>query len=86
MAIHSIALKKGEFMVNRRYYKKMKPAEIQVNSISSVLELYAENVFIVNRDYQRKLVWTLEEKVELIDTILTGYTVPMFMFGASYNE
>lgn len=69
----------------RRYFKKMEQADIQVKSISTMLEMYNDDCFVVNRDYQRKLVWTLEEKVKLIDTILNGYTVPMFLFGASIN-
>lgn len=73
-------------MSMRRYFEKMEQADIQVKSISTMLEMYNDNCFVVNRDYQRKLVWTLEEKVKLIDTILNGYTVPMFLFGASLNS
>lgn len=72
--------------MNREYFKAMKPVEINVVSVDSLLEMYESDTFIVNRDYQRKLVWSLEEKVKLIDTILNGYTVPMFMFGMSFDS
>lgn len=42
---------------------------------------YLENIFWVNRKYQRKLVWTLEEKQAFIDTILHNYPVPIFLLA-----
>lgn len=42
---------------------------------------YLENVYWVNRKYQRKLVWTLEEKQAFIDTILHNYPVPIFLMA-----
>ena len=40
---------------------------------------YLENVYWVDRKYQRKLVWTLKEKQDFIDTILHNYPVPIFL-------
>lgn len=44
---------------------------------------YRDDKFIVNRRYQRKLVWTLEEKQAFIDSIIRGYSVPLFLFAQS---
>lgn len=35
----------------------------------------------VNRRYQRKLVWTLEEKQKLIDSILKDYPIPAILLA-----
>ncbi len=35
--------------------------------------------FIINRKYQRKLVWTVEEKQNLIDSIMRGYPIPLIL-------
>ncbi|KOQ66340.1 hypothetical protein ABW43_17650 [Stenotrophomonas maltophilia] len=37
---------------------------------------FANDKLIVNRRYQRKLVWTLEEKQRLIESILKKYPIP----------
>ena len=50
----------------------------------SVQEAYREfrsENFKVNRIYQRKLVWTREEKKKLIDSILQGYPIPLFLLA-----
>ena len=47
--------------------------------------LYKEKLFYANRKYQRKLVWTLEEKKFLIDSLFRGYPIPMFLI-ALYKE
>ena len=47
--------------------------------ISSMYEKYSKGLLNVNRIYQRKLVWTLPEKKALIDTLLKGYPVPLFL-------
>lgn len=42
---------------------------------------FLNNVYWVNRKYQRKLVWTLAEKQAFIDTILHNYPVPIFLLA-----
>lgn len=37
--------------------------------------------YIVNRRYQRKLVWTLEEKQRFIDSLIEGYPVPIVLLA-----
>lgn len=41
-------------------------------------EDYRNNQYLVNRRYQRKLVWELEEKQAFIDSLANGYPVPLF--------
>lgn len=38
-----------------------------------------EGRYLVNRRYQRKLIWTIEEKVSFIDSVLRGYPVPLVL-------
>lgn len=47
--------------------------------IQTVYDLYKQGKYIVNRRYQRKLVWTLEEKKKFIDSLLKQYPVPLFL-------
>lgn len=42
---------------------------------------YAEHRLYVNRRYQRKLVWTLEEKQKLIESILRKYPIPAILIA-----
>ncbi|MCI5131600.1 MAG: DUF262 domain-containing protein, partial [Candidatus Electrothrix sp. EH2] len=50
-------------------------------SIQEAYREYRDGNFIVNRRYQRKLVWTLEEKRRLVDSIVQGYPIPLFLFA-----
>jgi uncharacterized protein with ParB-like and HNH nuclease domain len=50
-------------------------------SILELYRLYRENSLIVNRRYQRKLVWTKLEKASLIESILLKYPIPLILFG-----
>lgn len=49
------------------------------DSIQSAYDNYVKGQYIVNRNYQRKLVWTLEEKMAFIDSIYNHYSVPLFL-------
>jgi hypothetical protein len=42
---------------------------------------YVENKYVVNRRYQRKLIWTLEEKQNFIDSIISGFPVPIILLA-----
>ena len=44
-------------------------------------EDYRNDQYLVNRRYQRKLVWELEEKQAFIDSLANGYPVPLFLFA-----
>jgi Protein of unknown function DUF262/Putative DNA-binding domain len=53
----------------------------QPTSIQSIYTLYREDKLYVNRRYQRKLVWTLEEKQKLVESILKKYPVPAILIA-----
>jgi len=50
-------------------------------SIQSLYRSFRDGALIVNRQYQRKLVWTVTEKQQLIDSILKDYPLPLFLFA-----
>lgn len=54
---------------------------VNINSktIETVYREYLTGTYRVNRRYQRKLVWTIEEKSALIDSILKQYPLPQFL-------
>jgi len=54
-------------------------------SVQSIYTWYAEDKLYVNRRYQRKLVWTLEEKQKLIESILKKYPVPAILIAERDN-
>ena len=51
----------------------------QPKTIQSIYGMHAEDRLIVNRRYQRKLVWTLEEKQLLINSIVNKYPIPAIL-------
>lgn len=55
-------------------------------SIQSVYENYVQKKYIVNRRYQRKLVWSIDEKEAFIDSIYRKYSVPLFLFAKSKSD
>ena len=54
-------------------------------SVQFLYEDYKNDKFIVNRRYQRKLVWTVEEKQAFIDSLIRGYSVPLFLLARPHN-
>jgi hypothetical protein len=50
-------------------------------STQSLYRSYRDGSLIVNRQYQRKLVWTVAEKQKLIDSILKDYPLPLFLLA-----
>ncbi len=58
----------------------------QPTSIQSVYTWYREDKLYVNRRYQRKLVWTLNEKQKLIESILKKYPIPAILIAERDSE
>lgn len=54
---------------------------IRGENIQRVYQYYTNQTLLVNRRYQRKLVWTVEEKKSFIDSISRGYPVPLFLLA-----
>ena len=55
-------------------------------SIMELYRWYRENKLLVNRRYQRKLVWTLYEKKALINSLLSGYPIPLILLAKSTED
>ncbi|MET9916266.1 DUF262 domain-containing protein [Streptomyces sp. NPDC006435] len=50
-------------------------------SVTEAYRLFREDSLLVNRRYQRKLVWSVAEKQLLIDSILDGYPIPLILLA-----
>jgi len=53
--------------------------------VQRVFELYQKNKLVVNRRYQRKLVWTVSEKEKFIDSLVKGYPIPLILTAKQNN-
>ncbi|HCA17315.1 MAG TPA: hypothetical protein DEO64_09320 [Alcaligenes faecalis] len=58
---------------------------IRGEPIQAVYTNFRLGKFIVNRRYQRKLVWTLVEKQRFIDSLINQYPVPLFL-GVAFEH
>ena len=67
--------------MNRRKRTVAEELNVKGTYILDTFNDFLDNVYWVNRKYQRKLVWTLEEKQSFIDTILHNYPVPIFLLA-----
>jgi uncharacterized protein DUF262 len=52
---------------------------VRSESVQRLYGLYTADRFQVNRRYQRKLVWGVEEKQRLIDSIMKDMPIPLFL-------
>lgn len=50
-------------------------------SLQEAYRLYSEGKLLVNRKYQRKLVWTVDEKEFLIDSIVKNLPIPLILLA-----
>lgn len=55
-------------------------------SIQEAYREFRDGNFRVNRRYQRKLVWSIEEKQKLADSILQGYPIPLILLAFTIRE
>ncbi len=58
----------------------------QPTPIQAIYAWYNNSQLFVNRRYQRKLVWTLEEKQKLIDSILKKYPIPAILIAETNDK
>ena len=56
------------------------------DSVQVVYDNYLAGKYIVNRRYQRKLVWTQQEKVAFIDSLLQNYSIPLFLLAQNTDS
>ena len=59
---------------------------VRGESIERAYANYNDQRYLVNRRYQRKLIWTLDEKINFIDSILNGYPVPIILLAENKNR
>jgi uncharacterized protein with ParB-like and HNH nuclease domain len=52
-------------------------------SLQEAYRNYSEGKFLVNRKYQRKLVWTVDEKEFLIDSIINDLPIPLILLAST---
>lgn len=71
--------------MGRRETKMIKKTQSTTWHFRDLIIDYVDNKIFVNRRYQRKLVWTIREKCDLIDSIMNNIPIPT-LFVAKYNE
>ena len=54
---------------------------VKGDSIERVYSSYVAGRYQVNRRYQRKLIWTLSEKIKFVDSIICGFPVPIILLA-----
>jgi len=55
-------------------------------SVERVYGFYRTRRFLVNRRYQRKLVWAIDEKRAFIDSLRQGFPVPLILLAEAQHE
>jgi hypothetical protein len=50
-------------------------------SLQNLYTQYSADIFVVNRRYQRKLVWDVEEKQSLIDSVRSNLPIPLVLLA-----
>ncbi|MCZ7498677.1 GmrSD restriction endonuclease domain-containing protein [Agrobacterium sp. ST15.13.015] len=68
---------KGKYMQNN--------LNIRGEPIQSVYSGFRKGQYVVNRRYQRKLVWKKHEKQKFIDSIIKQFPVPLFL-GVTFQD
>ncbi|MCV4607744.1 DUF262 domain-containing protein, partial [Escherichia coli] len=53
--------------------------DIDSKTAEELYEWYLDDKLIINRRYQRKLVWSLEEKTALISSMTQQYPIPLLL-------
>lgn len=59
---------------------------VQGESLQRLYNLYYRDSFAVNRRYQRKLVWRVDEKEKLIDSVAKRLPIPLVLLAESTAE
>ena len=59
---------------------------VQGESLQRLYSQYTQGRFLVNRRYQRKLVWAVEEKAKLIDSVIKRLPIPLILLAESIYE
>lgn len=54
---------------------------ISGESVERIYDEFRSRKYLVNRRYQRKLVWSIDEKRSFIDSIAKGYPIPLILLA-----
>lgn len=54
---------------------------IRGENVQRIYDYYVSKKLLSNRKYQRKLVWSIEEKQAFIDSIINGFPVPLILLA-----
>lgn len=54
---------------------------VRGEQVERVFINYQDKKYVVNRQYQRKLIWTIEEKQSFIDSIIKGFPIPIILLA-----
>lgn len=54
---------------------------VRGEQVERVFINFLDNKYVVNRRYQRKLIWTIEEKQSFIDSIIQGFPIPIILLA-----
>jgi 5-methylcytosine-specific restriction endonuclease McrA len=49
-------------------------------TVRDILQLKAQQMLVVNPEYQRGVVWTRPQQKKLVDSVLRGYPIPLIYF------
>lgn len=60
--------------------------DIDSKTAEELYEWYLDDKLIINRRYQRKLVWSLEEKTALISSMTQQYPIPLLLLVSIDNK
>lgn len=64
----------------------MQDLTVRSESVQRIYNYYTNRKLVVNRRYQRKLVWSIEEKAAFIDSILNAYPVPLILLAEGEQD
>lgn len=59
---------------------------VRGEQVERVFINYRDNKYVVNRRYQRKLIWTIEEKQSFIDSIIQGFPFPIILLAEPFGR
>lgn len=54
---------------------------VRGEQVERVFINFRDDKYVVNRRYQRKLIWTIEEKQSFIDSLIKGFPVPIILLA-----
>jgi hypothetical protein len=59
---------------------------VRAESVETTYRNFRQAKYWVNRRYQRKLIWTMEEKQGFIDSLIQGFPVPIVLLAESTSQ